>query len=172
MQGAVVIRRIVVVETFCRHLVGKPAVDGLVTVRRLDLDQPEAQEDREAEDGDFRPRVRGQPGDRACEAILRPGPGPPGRMGVAFALGRMGAGGAQSGRNQPQSGGVSNGFLRSVGHSTPFEWKHPGIRDDFRILWAGSYRLDSSLTSLTMSVALALTLSVPPAGRYDLAEAV
>ena len=53
MQRPVVVCRVVVVVSVRRHLVGEPPVHPLVKMRRLDLDQPEAQEERDAHNRDF-----------------------------------------------------------------------------------------------------------------------
>ena len=55
MQRAVVVIRIVAVETTRRHLVRKPTVDSLIKVRRLQLDVPDAQKNGSPKNRDLGP---------------------------------------------------------------------------------------------------------------------
>ena len=55
MQRAVVVIRVVAVETARRHLVRKPTVDSLIKVRRLQLDVPDAQKNGSPKNRDLGP---------------------------------------------------------------------------------------------------------------------
>ena len=56
VQRPVVVCRVVVVVAIRRHLVGEPAVHPLIKMRRLDLDQPDAKENRHTENSNFKKR--------------------------------------------------------------------------------------------------------------------
>src|SRR5207244_11475539 len=60
MKRAVIIRRIVFVETGLDHLIDKPAVDALIEMRRLHAEQKESQKRREADDDPRHPFAFGE----------------------------------------------------------------------------------------------------------------
>src|SRR5687768_12205109 len=69
VERAVIIRRVVAVETVLHHLVDKPPVDALVEMRRLDAEEEEPEKRAQADDHPRRPIDMGGPTEQLVEPV-------------------------------------------------------------------------------------------------------